>query len=1000
MPTSSALPAHPAPGPSVPTLGTEGEPSALLSEREGAAAGDAGPELQLERLTGLAARVAGAPAALLVLLDERRAVRTVAWGLSEPLHQARDVAAVALCRAALTEATPTRPLAVAAAASDAAGAAELRALGVAAHAVVPLRGARRAAGALCAFDTQPRTWTPEQLMGLRDVAAALEHELAMRAAVRAAGDEQRRVEAVLASISDAFFAIDRAWRFSYVNDRAEQLLQRTRGSLLGRTLWDEFPAATGSLFEREYRRAMATDEPVAFEAYYPPPLDAWYEVRAYPGREGLAVYFQEITERRRAADALAESEARFRAVQDASPDGSIVMRAMRDDAGTIVDFRFTYANASAARILLDRADEQIVGRTMTEAFPDSVEAGRLAVYRRVAETGEPWLKELFFERGGVHRGLRVSAVRLEDGVHLGFADLSDRIRADAERERLLLALQEQRALTDAVSAQLPTGLIVVDVPSGRLRFANAAAERLLGHPMIPSSEVADYGAYGGVHEDGRPYGPLDYPLARAVAGEVVEQHLMRYVRGDGRLAQLSVSAAPVRGTDGQPTHAVCTMTDVSAREETAERTRQLQHVSAALAAAVSPTAVTELFVAHAVRALGAFGGSLALVEPDGVHARFAHAIGYPEEEVARWRTFPLSLSTPFGDAIRGRAVVVVSGDDEWSVRYPHLVPSSRVTMNTALVSLPLLVGERAVGVVGLGFHDPRVLSGEERTYLETLAGIAAQALDRAHAYQGEHAARAEAEEARLRAETARREAESANAVKAEFLATMSHELRTPLNAIGGYAQLIEMGVHGPVTDEQLQALARVQRSQQHLLGLINSVLNYAKLEAGKVTYELETLPADEIVRAVEALVAPQARAKGLMLTVEPCDEVLVVRADLEKARQVVLNLLSNAIKFTRPGGSVTVACTPAPPHANGTPMVGIAVVDTGRGIALDQLPRVFDPFVQVGRRLTTEDEGTGLGLAISRDLARGMGGDLTARSVEGEGSTFVFALPAGSPAGV
>ena len=565
-------------------------------------------------------------------------------------------------------------------------------------------------------------------------------------------------------------------------------------------------------------------------------------MRAYPGREGLAVYLQNVTERRRAADALAESEARFRAVQEASPDGSIVMRAVRDDAGTIVDFRFTYANAAAGRILLDRDDEEIVGRTMTEAFPDSVEAGGLEIYRQVAESGEPWLKELFFVRGGVDRGLRVSAVRIEDGVHLGFADLSERIRADAERERLLQAVQEQRALTDAVNAQLPVGLIVVEVPSGRLRYANAAAER----------------------------------------------------------------------------------------------TRQLQHVSAALAAAVSPAAVTELFVAHAVRALGAFGGSMALVEPDGVHARFAHAIGYPEEEVSRWRTFPIALSTPFGDAMRARTVVVVSGEDEWLNRYPHLMPSMRVTMNTALVSLPLLAGDRAIGVVGLGFHDPRVLGDEERTYLETLAGIAAQALDRAHAHQGEHAARAEAEDARLRAETARREAESANAVKAEFLATMSHELRTPLNAIGGYAQLIEMGVHGPVTDEQLQALAHVQRSQQHLLGLINSVLNYAKLEAGRVTYELETLPADDIVRTVEALVAPQARAKGLVLTVEPCAEALVIRADPEKARQVVLNLLSNSIKFTRAGGTVTVSCAPAPARADGTAMVGIAVVDTGRGIAADQ----------------------------------------------------------------
>jgi PAS domain S-box-containing protein len=235
---------------------------------------------------------------------------------------------------------------------------------------------------------------------------------------------------------------------------------------------------------------------------------------------------------------------------------------------------------------------------------------------------------------------------------------------------------------------------------------------------------------------------------------------------------------------------------------------------------------------------------------------------------------------------------------------------------------------------------------------------------------------------------ARAEAERANAVKAEFLASMSHELRTPLNAIGGYAELMELGIRGPVTAAQVDDLRRIRASQQHLLGLINSVLNFAKLEAGRVHYDLADVPLGPAVAAVEALVAPQVRARGLAYEFPGCDAALTARADAEKLRQIVLNLLSNAVKFTQPGGRIAVTC-----EAAGAGAVAVRVADTGVGIAPHQLGQVFDPFVQVGQRGAAHAEGVGLGLAISRDLARGMGGDLTAESTPGVGSTFTLTLP-------
>jgi signal transduction histidine kinase len=234
---------------------------------------------------------------------------------------------------------------------------------------------------------------------------------------------------------------------------------------------------------------------------------------------------------------------------------------------------------------------------------------------------------------------------------------------------------------------------------------------------------------------------------------------------------------------------------------------------------------------------------------------------------------------------------------------------------------------------------------------------------------------------------ARRAAEEANRTKGEFLAVMSHELRTPLNAIGGYAQLLQLGIHGPVTDQQQNAISRIQRSQRHLLALINDLLNFTKLEAGHVEYAIADVPVRSAIDALETLVAPQLAAKSLRFSRAECPYDCVARADPDKLQQILVNLLSNAIKFTPEGGAVTVACEPSDGG------VRIDVRDSGIGIAADRLEQVFAPFVQVDRRPTSTNEGVGLGLAISRDLARGMGGDLTAESTPGEGSTFTLTLP-------
>lgn len=230
------------------------------------------------------------------------------------------------------------------------------------------------------------------------------------------------------------------------------------------------------------------------------------------------------------------------------------------------------------------------------------------------------------------------------------------------------------------------------------------------------------------------------------------------------------------------------------------------------------------------------------------------------------------------------------------------------------------------------------------------------------------------------------ELRDANRAKSLFLATMSHELRTPLNAIAGYTDLLDAGLHGDLTHAQREALSRIQVNQRHLLRLIEDVLDFAKLEGGHLQFEISNMPVQETLDIARMLIEPQLRAKSLRFECQAGEPGVTCRADRAKVQQVLANLLSNASKFTPTGGTVTLDWETTADH------VHVHVTDTGPGIPHENLEDVFAPFVQLNAGFRRKVEGTGLGLAISRELARGMNGDVTARSRPGEGSTFTLTL--------
>ena len=291
------------------------------------------------------------------------------------------------------------------------------------------------------------------------------------------------------------------------------------------------------------------------------------------------------------------------------------------------------------------------------------------------------------------------------------------------------------------------------------------------------------------------------------------------------------------------------------------------------------------------------------------------------------------------------------------------------------VARPLAHVTHAAGSLAAGNYDVRVPETgdvEVRHLAQTFNRMAAEL----------GASRRELEEQK-------RHAEAASTAKSDFLTTMSHELRTPLNAIGGYVELIEMGLRGPISELQRRDLERIRTSQQHLLGLISGVLDLARVEAGKVTYETSNIAVDPFLAGLDALIAPQAAAKAVRLDYIECPADLAVIGDREKLRQILLNLLSNAIRHTPAGGHVTLSAE----HRGSR--VAIIVEDTGPGIPADKREAIFEPFVQLDRSLTQTREGLGLGLAISRDLAHGMFGDLVVDAAATQGARFILTLRRG-----
>ena len=600
--------------------------------------------------------------------------------------------------------------------------------------------------------------------------------------------------------------------------------------------------------------------------------------------------------------------------------------------------------------------------------------------------------------------VRPEDVRADSGCDPAFAGAvhgGSRVLATARDVTSRVAAEQARAAMDArfrALVEASSTVVWTTDARGAIIEETLSWGAFTGQTWAPGEHsYRDLGWMTAIHPDDRASVAAAWEHARATSTAYRCEYRLR--RDDGAYRTMIARGVPVRAPDGVVREWTGANTDVTderaaeaGREKLHRRTRLLYELTAALAGARTAAQVADVVVGRALLALGAGGGSLALlrgaVGDAATEVVLVRGYHVAPQVAAEWRRFPLAASTPVGTAIRTGRPVALDSPAAIAAEYPAVVEALANIGAQALCVAPLVPDSadsgRVLGALTFTFPAPHVVTHGEWALVEALAGQCALALDRVRLFEAEREARADAERAQQRAE-------QANRAKSQFLANMSHELRTPLNAIGGHVQLVELGIHGPVTPAQAESLERVQRAQRHLLALINDVLDFSKVEAGRVVYDLQPVVVREVLADAGLLIEPQLQAKRHVYDVRLPDAGVRVLADRDKLRQVLVNLLANAVKFTPPGGCIGVS---AAVRAETPGLVYLRISDTGVGIASDQLEAVFDPFVQAHAGLTRPHEGTGLGLAISRAFAHGMGGDLRARSAVGKGSVFTVSLQA------
>lgn len=539
----------------------------------------------------------------------------------------------------------------------------------------------------------------------------------------------------------------------------------------------------------------------------------------------------------------------------------------------------------------------------------------------------------------------------------------------------------------AVCENATAALFVMDARQHCV-YMNAAAEALTGYTLAEVQGAPLHDFVHHTHPDGRPYPLADCPIDRAAPQNMQEQGEEVFVHRSGRFYPVAFTASPIR-RDGQVVGTVIEVRDRTLELAREAEDRAMRELAETMLVELDLDRMVQHVTDTATRLCGAeFGAFFYNTVGESGEAFMLYALsGVAAEHFSK---FPHPRATPlFGPTFRGEGTIRID-DVPASPRYGrwaphHGMPAGHLPVRSYLAVPVKSDRDEVLGGLFLGHATPGVFQARHERVLESIAAQAAVGMSRLRLIQAlEREARAK--------ERLYREAEAASHMKDQFLATISHELRTPLTSILGWSAMLASGRLAP--DMAARAVQTIDRNARAQAQIIDDLLDIARVVSGKLHLDVRRIAVAAPVEAAVDAVRPAAIARGVALVLDLPADAGEIDADPDRLQQVVWNLVANAVKFTDRGGRVEVSLRRGEGH------VEIRVADTGRGIALDFLPHVFERFTQVDASSTREHGGLGLGLAIVRHLVEMHGGEVTASSAgPGEGAAFTVRLPfAAAPA--
>ena len=549
-------------------------------------------------------------------------------------------------------------------------------------------------------------------------------------------------------------------------------------------------------------------------------------------------------------------------------------------------------------------------------------------------------------------------------------------QADAEARRAAAEVREahteaERSWLKTVLDRMPAGVIIGEAPSGKLLLANRQAEQVWQRPIALGAGT-EYREYRGFHpEDGRPYEPEEWPLARSIAsGEIVTEEEIDYLRSDGTRGTMLVSSAPIESPDRRIVSGIATFHDITQRKQVERVQRFLAEASAILAASLDYRITVAAVVRLAVPVLGDVC-FLDEIGEDGEIRRLEVVFADPKlrdlaDRVRLLAPRPGSQSPQAKVLESGKPLLLAELADSDLQDTPEGGEMLRAAGLRSMIVVPLLARGQNLGALtfATAASGPHY-SSLDLAFAEEIAHRAALAIDNARLYQ---------------------HATSATRTRDELIAAVSHDLKNPLATMVMTAELL---ARSEAPDEKRRRwVESLRKSADAMKHLIEDLLDIARIEAGRLTIEEQRCAVGALLAEALDLMQPLAQQKRLRLERQVPGREVYVRCDRPRVLRVLSNLIGNSIKFTSEGGAITIRAELADRE------VRFSVTDTGSGIAADEVPHIFERFWQARK---TARLGAGLGLAIAKGIVEAHGGQIWAQSGAGKGSTFFFTLPLGDP---